>query len=305
MAARFWRSLLGCELALATALAAVVAHAFQLSAMATFGAGLGLAVLVPVALVAVSFVVATLASTEEPAPRRVAYSLRAALSEALDFNLAALAMAAGRDTLPPIAEPGPAASQHPVRPLLLIHGILCNRGVWRDWLERLRAEGFVPIRAVSLEPLFADLGQHAAQVARELCELQRECRGARVAVIAHSMGGLVARAALRSTGPAVIDRIVTLASPHHGTRLAGWFGWLPTQQMTPGSSWLRALNAEQEGRLPVPFTSIYSLEDNLIVPPRSARLDGALMRELRGLGHLGMVGSRQALEHAVAALAGA
>jgi triacylglycerol lipase len=303
MAARFWRAVLGCELLFAVLLAGILAAVFSLPAIAAIGLALAIALCVRGALVAVSFLIAVLSSSGssgEAAPARTAYVLRALLTEAVDFNRAVVAMAVGRDPLPACADAG----ERPVRPLLLIHGIVCNRGVWRGWLERLRREGFAPIRAVNLEPLFADLGVHAARVERELRGLQRECNGARVAVIAHSMGGLVARAALRSTGPEVIGRIVTLASPHHGTRIAAWFGWLPLKQMTPGSAWLRSLNGAQEGRLPVPLTSIYSLEDNLIVPARSARLEGAALHELRGFGHLGVLGSRQALEQAVAALRG-
>jgi pimeloyl-ACP methyl ester carboxylesterase len=304
MAARFWRSVLGGELVLALALAAVLAALSSLPALAALLLALVLALFAPGALVAFSFLVAALSSPARAAPARASWALRALGGEAFDFNRAMLAMALGGGPLPASVEGGEAAAR-PARPVLLVHGIVCNRSVWRGWIERLRAEGFAPVRAVNLEPLCADLGLHAARVERELRSLQRECDGAPVAIVAHSMGGLVARAALRASGPQLISRIVTLGSPHHGTRIAGWFGWPPMTQMTPGSPWLRALNAAQEGRLAVPLTSIYSLEDNLIVPAASARLEGAEMRELRGVGHLGLLSSPRALEHAVAALAGA
>lgn len=303
MAAHFWRSVLGCEMLFATVLAALLAAVSPLSAVAALALALALTLFAPGALVAVSFLIAAAFFDAGSAPHRTRHALRALLTEALDFNRAVLAMALGRDPLPAPAALGAGGAGE--RPLLLIHGIVCNRRVWRGWIERLRAEGFGPIHAVNLEPLFADLGVHAARVERELRDMQRACHGARVAIIAHSMGGLVARAALRSGGAGLVGRIVTLASPHHGSRIAGWFGWLPTQQMTPGSAWLRSLNEAQEGRLPVALTSVYSLEDNLIVPPRSARLEGAELCELRGLGHLGLLSSPQALECAMAALAGA
>ena len=43
---------------------------------------------------------------------------------------------------------------------MLIHGHLCNRGVWNDWQPGLRALG-VPVIAPSLEPLFVSIDQHA------------------------------------------------------------------------------------------------------------------------------------------------
>ena len=121
-------------------------------------------------------------------------------------------------------------------------------------------------------------------------------------IVAHSMGGLVARALLRELGPSAIRRIVTIASPHHGTAVVRGLPWPNTRQMSPVSPWLRALNAAQEGRFAVPVTSIYTAEDNMVVPVESARLQGAESTELRGIGHLGMVRSRRALDSVIAAL---
>ncbi len=306
MAARLWRLVLACELALAAALAATLAAAFSLSASLALGIALLLSLVTPGAAVTLSFLIAAL-STPGRARRGGLDCLHALLNEAIHFNQAVLAMALSGEPLPGGGDAAfaAAAAERPPRPLLLIHGILCNRSVWRPWLRRLRAAGFAPIRAVNLEPLCADIELHALRVAQELHALQRETHGARVAILAHSMGGLVARAALRSLGPDAISAIVTLASPHHGTQVARWFRWSPLRQMSPDSSWLHTLNEAQEGCLTVAVTTIYSLQDNLIVPPRSARLEGARVHELRGLGHLGLLSSRHAIEHAMTALAGA
>jgi len=132
--------------------------------------------------------------------------------------------------------------------------------------------------------------------------MHRAYEGARVTIIAHSMGGLVARVALRSLGSDVIKHIITLATPHHGTAIARVLQWPATRQMCPGSSWLAALNATQEGHWRVPVTSIYSLEDNLVAPARSPVLLGAKLHEMRGLGHFGLLASRRALDCVMRAL---
>lgn len=301
MAARFWRSLLGGELAFAAALAAMLAAGLSLPLGAALAIALALSMLVPGVFVAASFLVAALLAPGGFAG--LAHTLRALLTEALEFNLAVLAMALTHEPSRAIELGTAMPAARPARPLLLIHGIVCNYSIWRPWLARLQAAGFWPVRAVNLEPLFADIEVHATRVAQELRTLQRESGGARVSIIAHSMGGLVARAALRRLGPEAIRAVVTLASPHHGTRLARWFPWLPPmRQMAPDSSWLRALNGAQEGHLPAPLTSIYSLEDNLVVPARSSRLEGAHSHELRGFGHLGLLSSRRAIEQTLAAL---
>ncbi len=190
----------------------------------------------------------------------------------------------------------------PVRPVLLLHGILCNRGIWRGWLQELRDAGFAPVRSLDFEPLLGDFDTHTARVTRALTALQGESHGTRIDVIAHSMGGLIARAALPVVGPQTIRRIVTLGCPHHGTRVAGHYPAVPARLMRLDSSWLARLNASQEEHWTVPVTSIYSLEDNLIVPASSARLAGADCQVLRGIGHLGLLCSHAVRRRALAAL---
>jgi predicted alpha/beta hydrolase family esterase len=304
MAARFWRLLLGWQLLYAAAVTGLVAATTYLSPGGVVLTALAAVLSAPLLLVTLSFVTGGVAARGARAPAMPLPGLvPALLRETAAFLRAALAMIAEPHRRPPGADaPGGAA---PARPVLLIHGIVCNRGIWRPLIERLRAEGFAPIRAVDLEPLFADIDSHAACVVRELRELERQSDGAPVAIVAHSMGGLVARAALRSIGPDLVSRIVTIAAPHHGTLIARLFRSTPARQMCPQSPWLRSLNQLQEGHLPVPVTSIYSLHDNLVVPPGSARLDGARRHELRGLGHLSLLSARESIDCTLAALLGA
>jgi pimeloyl-ACP methyl ester carboxylesterase len=302
MAARFWRFLLGGQLLYAAIVTAVLAGASPLSAAELVAAALAAIISAPCLLVASSYVIGRLAARRDGGDDRA--PLRGLLTALFRETLAFCAA-----TFATIAEPwrrapegaGSAAHRSPV---LLIHGIVCNRAVWRPLLKRLAARGFAPVRAVSLEPLFADIDSHTARVVRELRELQRSSGGMPVAIVAHSMGGLVARAALDAAGPGLVSRIVTIASPHHGTALALLFRSAPARQMRPGSSWLQSLNASQEGHWPLPVTSIYSLHDNLVAPPRSAELPGARLHELTGLGHLSLLRADASLERALAALAG-
>jgi len=74
--------------------------------------------------------------------------------------------------------------------------------------------------------------------------------------------------------------------------------------MAPGSVWLQGLNEEQEGRFSVPLHSIYSLEDNLIMPALSASLQGSQQHIVRGVGHLGLLRHIPVLDYIVSALPG-
>ena len=68
-------------------------------------------------------------------------------------------------------------------------------------------------------------------------------------IVAHSMGGLVARAYLRRHGGAQVARVITLGTPHHGTALANLAPGSNARQMSrPGgqpNAWLAQLAASE------------------------------------------------------------
>ena len=294
MAARYWRLLFLSELALATAFAMRVGVAFKLPLGLAVLAGLGVLLLLPGALAGLSFVIAGVMGPPQRGRGTFIDLLRAWVSESVALQRATLAM-----SLEPWRRfdyDSPPGAPQPPKPVLLIHGIVCSRAVWRPLANALRGQEFGPIRAVNLEPLLGNIDSHAKSVATVIRQLRCKCGGARVTIIAHSMGGLVARAALRLLEADDIRQIVTLGSPHHGTWLAQLLPGLPYRQMQPDSEWLAALNAAQEGRFPVPVTCIYSTNDNLVTPSRSAALQGATRFELRGLGHLSLLSARPAID---------
>lgn len=109
--------------------------------------------------------------------------------------------------------------------------------------------------------------------------------GARsVDVVGYSAGGVVARLWVRDDGgDALARRVVTLGSPHHGTSVAAIAADitpdscpLGCRQLAPDSDLLRSLNAGDETPSGPVFVSVWSTADRVVIPPASARLDGAL-----------------------------
>ena len=77
--------------------------------------------------------------------------------------------------------------------------------------------------------------------------------------------------------------VVTIGSPHHGTDLAGLGADVAPdscpeacQQLLPDSELLRKLNAGDETPAGPLWVSIWTTDDQVVVPPSSADLDGAL-----------------------------
>jgi pimeloyl-ACP methyl ester carboxylesterase len=298
MAARWSALLLAGQLLLAAGFAAALIGDCGLSAAAVIASTLVECCGVGLLLAIAPLLLGRSMARDSAPPRRMDQLLRALCGDAL-----ALELALGRMALEPWRPP-PAAAADPLspRPVLLVHGIGCSRAVWRPLLARLRAANVGPVRAVSLEPLLADIESYAAGLLAELEALASRGGGRAVTIVAHSMGGLVARAALRRARAGLIGRIITLGAPHHGTALACRFRWPSARQMCPGSPWITALNTAQEERLEVPMTTLYSLDDNYIFPASSARFRGARMIELQALGHLSLLDSTSVLERVVSEL---
>lgn len=171
-------------------------------------------------------------------------------------------------------------------PVLLVHGYLCNRGLWWWLRRRLRARQFA-VATINLEPAFAGLDQLAAQLRERVDALLAETGAEKVALVTHSMGGLVSRAYLQQHGAALVAGLATLAAPHHGTKVARLGCGRNAREMQQESEWLRRLNAGPSP--PIPVASIWSLDDEFITPPDTSRLSGAHETILTGLGHLAIV----------------
>lgn len=174
------------------------------------------------------------------------------------------------------------------RGLVLVHGFVCNRGLWTPWLRQLRAAG-VPFVAVNLEPVFGDIEQYIDTIDSAVSQLQA-ATGRPPLIVCHSMGGLATRAWLRATH--ADDRcagVVTIGSPHHGTWLAR-FALSPNgRQMRQAGPWLQALAADEPPARYRRFTCFWGHCDNIVFPAATAMLPGADNRHLAGTAHVDLI----------------
>lgn len=183
------------------------------------------------------------------------------------------------------------------RPLLLVHGYNCSRGVW--WLLRrqLEAAGHT-VATVSLAPPYTNIGKLVPQLAQRIENVCQATGADRVVLVAHSMGGLVCRSYLARHGSDRVERLITIASPHSGSELARIGIGKNAREMEPGSLWLKDL---AQAGLPVPAVAIRTPHDNFVMPQDNQRLPGAIDVALEGIGHLAVLFTRRTTTELIAA----
>ncbi|WKB54883.1 esterase/lipase family protein [Eleftheria terrae] len=188
------------------------------------------------------------------------------------------------------------------RGVLLIHGLVCNRGFWTPWLRRFRQLG-VPFVAVSLEPVFGDI-EHYVDIIEQAVRRLEAGTGQPPVLVCHSMGGLAARAWLQARqADTRVHRIITIGTPHRGTWLGRFARTINTRQMRHNGEWLQALSALEPPERYRRFTCFYGHCDNIVFPASTGTLPGAVNWHIAGTAHVQMAFQAQVFQEVLASLA--
>ena len=172
-------------------------------------------------------------------------------------------------------------------PVVLIHGYMCNHRIWDDIADALRARGH-DVFAVNLEPLFTSIDNYAPIVESAVQGLLTRTGQRQVSLVGHSMGGLAIRAWLRVHGSAHVAKVLTLGSPHVGTRIPQHMPTPNGRQMGWGSDWLKQLAAQETPATLRLFQVAITPQDNIVYPQRAQVLPGCEPRVFEGIGHVQM-----------------
>ncbi|MFF1443011.1 esterase/lipase family protein [Streptomyces sp. NPDC058295] len=195
-------------------------------------------------------------------------------------------------------------------PVVLLHGFIDNRSVFVLLRRSLAQHGRHRVESLNYSPLTCDIRTAAELLGRHVEEICERTGSAQVDVVGHSLGGLIARYYVqRLGGDGRVRTLVTLGTPHSGTRVAPLANAHPiVRQMRPGSELIEELSLPAPG-CRTQFVSFWSDLDHLMDPLESACVDhpDLLVQNVRvtGIGHLALpvhpavaTGIRQALDTA-------
>ena len=190
-------------------------------------------------------------------------------------------------TMSPDAGPG-------IDGIVFVHGINGSLTDWNTMVDRFKNDGWPADRLIARtysDPRWGCNGTNANQLSGWVQELAG--RGAtRIAIVAHSMGGLSSRHYLQrlgGTSSAVV--FITLGTMHHGLSNS-CLSPLPVcvwQELCQSGPFITGLNTAPATPGPTKWVSIFSTGDTT-VPVASSQLIGAQNIQLTGLTHDGVNG---------------
>lgn len=192
-------------------------------------------------------------------------------------------------------------------PVLLIHGYGANSGFWR-YCSKLLTRAGISHRAIELEPVLARIDDYAMLIYSAVEALCKDSGKNQVIILAHSMGGLAARAYLRGHGTDRTAKLIMLGTPHFGSTLANYAMGANAAQMKrellsdidsdsgSAANWLHALAQTETPALRARCISIYSRHDNIVAPQESAHLPGASNISFDLIGHVELGFNAQVLQ---------
>ncbi|WP_225847826.1 alpha/beta fold hydrolase [Streptomyces sp. HPF1205] len=178
-------------------------------------------------------------------------------------------------------------------PVLLLHGFVDNRSTFTLLRRSLQRHGWKRVQALNYSPLAGDIRNTAQVLGPHIEQICEQSGHGRVDIVAHSLGGLIARYYVqRLGGDTRVRTLVTLGTPHAGTRSIPALAPHPlARQMRPGSEVLEELARPAKG-CSTRFVAFWSDLDQLMIPAEAARLEHPDLTianiAVSGIGHLSL-----------------
>ncbi|MER5891924.1 alpha/beta fold hydrolase [Streptomyces sp. NPDC001876] len=227
-------------------------------------------------------------------PRRLLGVLASALVAFTVLSSASTAGAAQTATAP-AAAPAAANAAQPLStstPVVFVHGYTGNASNWATALSVFQLNGWSSSKLFAYEyNSYGNNVSNAQGLASFVNNVKSRTGASKVAIVNHSMGGLVSQYYLKVLGGNTsVSHLASIAGANHGTTYAGaCLIYTTCQQMYPGSSFISQITAGDETPGDTRYASWYSACDGIILPYTSTRLSGATNNNVACQTHIGFL----------------
>lgn len=164
--------------------------------------------------------------------------------------------------------------------VVLLHGLFATAGVLRPLRKAIERLARVHTATFTYRP-----GPAVLELSDQLAALTSALPDdARIHLVGHSLGGVVARAYVHARGDARVVQTVSLASPFAGVPGASALGFGAARDLDPQSPLLRRLRIDAR-HADVPHLSILAGADSVVRPPLAHALPQGEVAVLEDRGH--------------------
>ena len=183
----------------------------------------------------------------------------------------------------------------PRPPVVLIHGLYHNVSAWTLFRRRLHAAGFANLYFLGYSSWNQTFPALVMRLEQLLAEVRERFPNHPPILIGHSLGGLLGRACAQSLeGPARLAGVITLGTPHKGSKLAALgLGKLAKSLIYRGPLINRLHDGKRKAA--IPCVALYSPIDNMVLPNQALQTTeaGWVHQETAPISHVAMLYHRQ------------
>lgn len=225
--------------------------------------------------------------------RRLLGVLVAATAALTLFSSASTAGAAG--TAAGTAARSAGATAQPLStstPVVFVHGYTGSAANWTTAMSVFRLNGWSSSHLFAYEyDSYGDNVTNAQGLASYVSTVKARTGASKVAIVNHSMGGLVSQYYLKVlNGHSDVSHLASIAGANHGTTYAGaCLIYTTCRQMYPGSSFIAQITSGDETPGDTAYATWYSACDGVILPYTSTRLSGATNNNVLCQTHIGFL----------------
>ncbi|MFD7709949.1 esterase/lipase family protein [Streptomyces sp. NPDC059785] len=175
-------------------------------------------------------------------------------------------------------------------PVVFVHGYTGNASNWVTAMSVFRADGWSSSNLFAYEyDSYGNNITNAQGLATFVNSVKAKTGASKVAIVNHSMGGLVSQYYLKVLGGNTsVSHLASIAGANHGTTYASaCLVYTTCQQMYPGSSFISQITSGDETPGDTRYATWYSACDGVIIPYTSTKLDGATNNNVACQTHIG------------------